>query len=129
VVDEEIYANRPTLIVGTVDKFALLPWKSEAKSLFGLGTEKPISPPDLIIQDELHLISGALGSMVGIYESTIDACVNAKKMEGFIRQRLLLLLPRYLKRQNKLKPFARNVFLFPPQGLKVGDSFLLKRRK
>jgi len=130
VVDEEIYANRPTLIVGTVDKFALLPWKSEAKSLFGLGTEKPISPPDLIIQDELHLISGALGSMVGIYESTIDALCEREENGRVYPAKIVASTATIFKASEQVKAlFARNVFLFPPQGLKVGDSFFAEEAK
>jgi hypothetical protein len=53
VVDEAIYKEPPTLVIGTVDKFAMLAWRPEAKSLFGLGDN--YSPPDLVIQDELHL--------------------------------------------------------------------------
>src|SRR5207237_9550075 len=77
VVDEAIYSTRPTLIIGTVDKFALLPWYPEARQLFGRDTNGTISPPDLVIQDELHLISGPLGSMVGLYETVVDVLCTA----------------------------------------------------
>ncbi len=71
VVDEDIYRVRPELILGTVDKFAQMAWREDVRKLFardGVGT-----PPSLIIQDELHLISGPLGSIVGLYESALDA--------------------------------------------------------
>ena len=65
VVDEELYANPPTLLLGTVDKFAQIAWRDEPAEFLGRSSGKP---PALIIQDELHLISGPLGSVVGHYE-------------------------------------------------------------
>ena len=74
VVDQEIYSDAPSLVIGTVDKFAMLAWKPEARAIFGIGMDgtKTMSPPALIIQDELHLITGPLGSMVGLYEGVIE---------------------------------------------------------
>lgn len=68
-VDEDVYRIRPTLLIGTIDKFAQIVRKKEINWLFGLKTAKP---PDLIIQDELHLISGPLGTVAGLYEVAID---------------------------------------------------------
>jgi hypothetical protein len=53
VVDEAIYKEPPTLVIVTVDRFAMLAWRPEAKSLFGLGDN--YSPPDLVIQDEMSV--------------------------------------------------------------------------
>ena len=61
VIDEEIYESPPTLLIGTVDKFALLPWFPDARALFGIRDRENVSPPNLVIQDELHLISGPIG--------------------------------------------------------------------
>ena len=59
--------------VSTVDKFAMLAWKPEARSLFGWrADESRASPPQLIVQDELHLISGPLGTIAGLYETALD---------------------------------------------------------
>lgn len=127
VVDEAIYDERPTLIVGTVDKFAMLPWYPEARRLFGLDDNDPVSPPDLIIQDELHLISGALGSMVGMYESTINALCR-HKLDGNEYPAKIVASTATICRapQQAHSLYAcgeTNVFLFPPQGLRAGDSF------
>lgn len=122
VVDEAIYDERPTLLIGTVDKFAMLPWYADARRLFGLDNVMPVSPPDLIIQDELHLISGALGSMVGMYESTIDALCrhgDAKYPAKIVASTATIC--RAAQQVHSL--YARDVFLFPPQGLRAGDSF------
>ncbi len=80
VVDDLIYKNPPTLLLGTVDKFAMIPWKKETGNLFGFREGDTdwtrISPPELIIQDELHLIAGPLGTMVGLYETMIQTLCN-----------------------------------------------------
>jgi hypothetical protein len=68
-VDEDVYDDRPTLLVGTVDKFAQIVRRPETNALFGMAGG---NPPDLIIQDELHLISGPLGTVAGTYESAFD---------------------------------------------------------
>lgn len=130
VVDEAIYEERPTLLIGTVDKFAMLPWNPDARRLFGLDNLMPVSPPDLVIQDELHLISGALGSMVGMYEGAIDALCrhehNGKRLPAKIVASTATIC-RAPQQVHSL--YARDVFLFPPQGLRAGDSFFAEEVK
>jgi hypothetical protein len=82
VVDEMIYQERPDIVIGTVDKFAQMPWNEKTRSLFGFESSgnRVTSPPNLIIQDELHLISGPLGSMAGLYEVVIqDLCTGLQE--------------------------------------------------
>jgi hypothetical protein len=120
VVDEAIYKDPPTLVIGTVDKFAMLPWRPEARSLFGV--DRNYSPPELIIQDELHLISGPLGSMVAHYEMAIEALCCA----GTDYSPKIVASTATISRANEqiiALYNGRSGFLFPPQGLDVGDSF------
>ncbi|MCH8820750.1 MAG: hypothetical protein IIB03_10615, partial [Acidobacteria bacterium] len=60
----------PSLLIGTADKYTQITRKRETGRLFGIETEN--GPPDVIVQDELHLISGPLGTLAGIYEIAID---------------------------------------------------------
>jgi len=77
VIDEQIYNVIPSVLIGTVDKFVqIIRRPKDARRLFSLDRAE-IDPPDLIIQDELHLISGPLGSVVGAIEMIIEAyCSN-----------------------------------------------------
>ena len=75
VVDEDLYNDLPSMVIGTVDKFARLSWVPESSRLLGvnvLGMGKH-GKLKLIIQDELHLLEGPLGTIVGLYESAIDS--------------------------------------------------------
>jgi len=128
VIDEQIYASPPTLLIGTVDKFAMLTVQPSARRLFGIDTTWP--PPELIIQDELHLISGPLGSMVGHYETVIDAlCVNER--EGTrIPPKIVASTATISRAESQVKGlYGRPAFLFPPQALKAGDSFFAEERE
>ena len=79
-VDEPIYRRLPAFMIATADKFAALPWSGETARFFHGGDPDHPRPPDLIIQDELHLISGPLGTMAGLYETAIDRlCTRADR--------------------------------------------------
>ena len=125
VVDQHLYASPPTLVIGTVDKFALIPWNPDSRVLFGLGTRRPYSPPELIIQDELHLISGPLGSMVGHYETLIDVLCRDPSGAPAKIVASTATIARALEQIRKLYGRA-TAQLFPPQALRAGESFFAR---
>jgi hypothetical protein len=129
VIDEDIYDTRPALVIGTVDKFAMLAWKPQARALFGIATDgsRSHSPPGLIIQDELHLISGPLGSMVGLYEPVIEELCTDR--------RAALARPKIISSTATIRSYCEQVqglysrertSLFPPPGLDADDSFFAR---
>ena len=131
VIDEDIFDNPPNLLIGTVDKFATLAWKPEIRSIFGIDKDgnQDGNPPSLIIQDELHLISGPLGSMVGLYETLIEKlCEDGRK---YIKPKIVASTATISRANDQVKNlYARkNVSLFPPSGLNVGDSFFSREAR
>ena len=121
VIDDELYRNPPTLLFGTVDKFAMMPWDGRIGSFFGLNSTD--RSPELIIQDELHLISGALGTMVGLYETAIDALLQAKG----IAPKIIASTATIRKAKEQCSElYNREVVQFPAPGLDAEDSFFAK---
>lgn len=117
VVDDDIYNIAPTFILSTVDKFARITWEENAGNLLGANGCKP---PELIIQDELHLISGPLGSITGIYEMAIEEiCKNYGNAPKIIASTATV---KKADRQIKIL-YNRNMIQFPPNGLSYKDSF------
>ena len=122
-VDDVIYANPPSLLIGTIDKFAQIPRRTDMRSIFGLDDGLP---PGLIIQDELHLISGPLGSMAGLYETIIDFLCTKNN----IRPKIIGSTATIGYAKNQVRAlFDRAVFQFPPPGFNADDSFFSVRDK
>ena len=125
VVDEGIYERPPTFVIGTVDKFAGMPWEPRSRFLFGIDNAEAAAPPSLIIQDELHLISGPLGSMVGHYETVIDE-FSTQSSTG-IPAKIVASTATIARASDQiLAVYGRRSTLFPPQGLVAGESFFAR---
>ena len=122
VVDEDIYNMRPTLLLSTIDKFARIVW--EEKTVAIIGSDGRTKPPELIIQDELHLISGPLGSISGLYEAAIDGlCTH----DG-IKPKIIASTATVRNANKQIKAlYNRTSFQFPPSGIDVNDSFFAIR--
>lgn len=150
-VDEQIYSKCPTIVICTADKIARLSFEPRAASLFGiidkynqvygyhrddlypkdhikacLNSEIPVerfSPPDLIVQDELHLIDGPLGSMFGLYEAIVDGIIKiAGGNPKYIASTATI---KNAESQVKLL-FDKSLSQFPPYGLEIDDSFFIR---
>lgn len=159
-----LYLRCPTMLIGTVDKFARLPWDDRTKALFGCvdrrcdrhgflaegvdyqgkcgghhnakgnlpatGSPKAIPdflPPELIIQDELHLITGPLGSLMGLYESAIDFLCSHNIGHRPKIVASTAIIRRYRDQIRCL--FDREARQFPPPGLIAGESFFATENK
>ncbi|MGN9761076.1 helicase-related protein [Streptomyces sp. SD31] len=119
VVDQHLYRNPPTFVLGTVDKFARLAWEPDSGRLFGAGTGNP--PPSLIIQDELHLLTGPLGTTVGLYEAAVlELCTDAAGRPP----KIVAATATIRRSAEQVRALHhQDVQLFPPSGLDARDSF------
>ena len=149
-VDEAIYRRLPAFLIATIDKFAQLPWLGESGAFFGhvnrfkkdigffganepgIGTlideDKELDPPDLIIQDELHLISGPLGTIAGLYETAIDQLATRKISDNTVRPKIIASTATVRRASTQINElFDRSeTKVFPPPGVDRSDSFFAK---
>ena len=151
-VDESLYRRLPAFLIATVDKFASLPWVGPSGALLGgadrhdadrqdeggfLGATEPsrgtslaapLAPPDLIIQDELHLITGPLGTLVGLYETAIET-LAARTVDGrVVRPKIVASTATVRRAQDQIQAlFARPATqVFPPPGPDRRDAFFAR---
>ncbi len=120
VIDEELYQKPPTLLFGTVDKFAMLAWQNKAHNFFNSLDDEKL-PPDLIIQDELHLLSGPLGSITGIFESVIEDLATKNGIPPKIIASTATTRNTEFQVNNLYG--NRDVNVFPPSGTNYNDSY------
>ncbi len=148
-VDEPLYRRLPAFLIATVDKFASLPWVGPSGALLGgadrwdangfygpcesrRGTRlaRPLPPPDLVIQDELHLISGPLGTVTGLYEAAIDALASREVEGRRVRPKIVASSATVKSAQEQVQAiFGRALTAaFPPAGPDRRDSFFARTR-
>lgn len=130
VIDERIYRLPPSLVIGTADKLAIVAYRPAAGTLFGRRItggqpHQHAFPPGLIIQDELHLISGPLGTMYALYEGIFERLCSFRKDGNWIKPKLIASTATIRGAADQVKAlYARpQTTLFPAPGLLMGDSF------
>ncbi|MEI6415963.1 MAG: helicase-related protein, partial [Pseudomonadota bacterium] len=146
-VDEPIYRRLPGFLIATLDKFAAMPWTGDTGALFGRvdrydaagfygpcapqrgqplpGPDHRLPPPELIIQDELHLIAGPLGTIAGLYEAAMETLCRDERAVPPVRPKILASTATVRRAEYQIRAlFDRGeVDIFPPPGLDRRDSF------
>ena len=143
-VDEPLYRRLPAFLIATVDKFASLPWEGPSGALLGGADrydsegfygaaapgqgnrlELPLLPPELVIQDELHLITGPLGTMMGLYETAIEGLCMTGTSRHVAKPKIVASTATARSARDQIQAvFARGATqVFPPPGPDRQDSF------
>ena len=145
-VDEAIYRRLPAFLIATVDKFAGLPFVDKVGAFFDhvdredeqgfYGAAEPgvgrklfggarLLPPALIIQDELHLISGPLGTVAALYEVALDRLASRQRGDRIVRPKIVASTATVRRADTQIKAlFDRSrTAIFPPPGPDRRDSF------
>jgi hypothetical protein len=120
-IDEQLLRAPPSFLLGTIDKFAMIPWKENGGVLLGLGTKW--SSPSLVIQDELHLISGPLGTLAGIYEAAFETLMAAGGKPPKVIASTATIRNASVQCR---RIYGRPSMVFPSPGLRAEDSFFSK---
>jgi hypothetical protein len=120
MVDDDLYRRPPTFLIGTIDKFARMVWDASSRVFFGGSS---VLPPSLIIQDELHLITGPLGTIAWLYEAGIDSVLKSR---GLPAKYVAATATIQRASEQSRTLYARTASIFPPPGLDAADSFFSK---
>lgn len=121
-VDDDVYTRRPTLLISTIDKFARLAWEGRAGTIFSVDGDG--LPPSLLIQDELHLISGPLGSISGLYEIAVEQLCTRHG----VGPKIIASTATVCNASGQIRAlYGRNHFQFPPSGLDHSNSFFARQ--
>lgn len=148
-VDEQVYRELPSFLIGTVDKFAMVPWRGETGKLFGKATGRVgrhfynatdgtlpkgatvlpegALPPELVVQDELHLISGPLGTMVGLYETALDFLCTRQVNGKRVRPKVIAATATVRRATEQIQSLygrsPHDVCVFPPPAVNAMDTY------
>lgn len=125
VIDEALYQQPPTLLIATIDKFARLAWEERATVFFGgtVSDQTRSRPPELVIQDELHLVAGPLGSVAGLYEAALETVL---KLRGTRPKYIASTATTRMAAEQVRSLYGRNLAVFPPPGLSADDSWFAR---
>ena len=133
VIDERIYRYPPSLVIATADKLAMIAYRPHAGALFGRrfvggNLQQECMPPGMIIQDELHLISGPLGTMYALYEGIFERLCSLNLDNRWIKPKLIASTATIRGAAGQVKALydRPRIQLFPSPGLLMGDSFFGK---
>ncbi|HWR65792.1 MAG TPA: DISARM system helicase DrmA [Bellilinea sp.] len=105
-----------------------------ADKVFGLPSAQTeerccLRPPDLIIQDELHLINGPLGTLVGLYETAVDSLCSWTLDGKTVRPKVIASSATIRKAPGQINSlYLRQTNIFPPNGLLIKDNFFSRQR-
>ena len=148
-VDEAIYRRLPAFLIATLDKFAGLPFIDKVGAFFdhvdredehgfhgaaepGVGRKlfggARLLPPSLIIQDELHLISGPLGTVAALYEIALDRLASRRHGERVVRPKIVASTATVRQAETQIRAlFDRpKTAIFLPPGPDRRNSFFAK---
>tara|TARA_B100000315_G_C14589663_1_gene595030 strand:- start:589 stop:3753 length:3165 start_codon:yes stop_codon:yes gene_type:complete len=121
IIDDMLYTSPPTFLIGTLDKFARLAYEEHAGIFFN---KEGCLPPSLILQDELHLLSGPLGTIAAIYESSIHHLIE---MQG-MKPKIISSTATITRAQAQIKNlYGKKTRMFPHPGLDADDSFFARK--
>ena len=115
-------------LLGGADRADANGFYGAAEPAHGRRLTAALPPPDLVIQDELHLIAGPLGTMAGLYETAIEA-LAVREVDGqVVKPKIVASTATVRRAQDQIQAlFARGLTqVFPPPGPNRRDTFFAR---